>query len=230
MAVESDALRQRMKKQPGSVVVLVLDGALVPDWLESAVRHDLAAEGLDPLIDSLLTLVAGKGGPVRPAEAMMPEVIERMYDTPKPFLDQARAQSTLKRELDQMLDKARNRLGVPAKAKADDTVGVISLPNRFIARHETTAVSFSWIAGRAGAIPEGRLMVIEWEGVSSRQDGSSLKDARACREVVYHVEGADPESWCWRVEQPHGRACSTSNLVAQWIDGVARVAPAVATA
>ena len=221
---DGDQLRQRMKRQPESVVVLVLDGATVPDWLEPAARHELAAEGLDPLVETVLRLIAEDGGAVLPAALPESEVHRFAHDTPKPFLDQARAQMALKRELDHMAEAVRARLGIPDKPQPNAPVGMFSLPNRFVARRESAAVSFSWIAGRAGAISEGRLMVIEWEGVSNDRGMSALKDARACREVVYQAEGAGPESWRWRVEQPHGRASSTSNLVAEWIDGVAGTA------
>ena len=227
-AADNELLRQRMKRDPGSVVVLVLDDATVPDWLEPAARHELAAEGLDPLVETVLRIIADNGGPVLPASAAEPELARFAHDTPKPFLDQARAQMALKRELDRMAEEVRVRLGVPDKPQADAPVSMFALPNRFVGRHDTAAVSFSWIAGRAGTISEGRLLVIEWAGVSRDRGMSSLKAARACREVVYQAEGAGPDSWCWRVEQPHGRASSTSNLVAEWIDGVALATPAVA--
>ena len=228
-AADSGVLRQRMKRQPGSVVVLVLDDAVVPDWLETARRHDLAKDGLDPLVETLLTVISNHGGPLRELEPVTVGEAQPRYlhDSPQPFLEQARAQMALRRELESMSAELHARL-VDDEADEDLFVEVVSLPNRFVGRHGDAAVSFSWVAGRGGAITAGRLLVIQWSGLAPGKKGMvALQTATREREVVYAAEGAGPTSWCWRADIRNGRACSSTDLVAEWLAGAGLRTPVV---
>lgn len=228
-AADSGILRQRMRKRPKSVIVLALDGASVPSWLESAQVHDLRAEGMDPLVETLLASVTTHGGAVR--DAVIPPVAAppmRAYggDQP-PFLAQPRAQNALRKELERMFGAIESRLDADTAREEGDTVELSSSPGRFIARQGAAAISFSWLAGRMSGVADGRLLVIEWDGVAPRDRGmSTLKSAKPCRETTYQPEGTGPDSWCWRDGDVNGRACSTVDLVGEWLDSVGLTARA----
>jgi hypothetical protein len=218
-AADSDPLRQRVRKDPKSVVVLTVDQTAVPAWLDKAHCHDLDAEGIDPLIESIMARVVKQGGSLvtmAPAEPVAPRY---GYDEGPAFLDQSRAQNALRRELERMSDAIESRLDAETARDADAKVELSSAPNRFIARQGDLAISFSWLPGRLGGITDGRLLVIGWAGVGpSRRGTSVLASATQARETTYRVEATDAATWCWRSMQLNGRACSTSDLVGEWFD------------
>jgi hypothetical protein len=225
-AADSGILRQRMRKRPKSVVVLALEGATVPSWLESAHVHDLRTEGIDPLIETLLAAVSAQGGVVRLPE-VKPELVApvRAFGGEQPFLTQPRAQNALKKELERMFGEIESRLDADSPRESGDTVELSSAPNRYIARQGSAAISFSWLGGRMAGVADGRLLVIEWDGVAPRDRGmSTLKSAKPRREITYQPEGTGPDSWCWRDGDANGRACSTIDLVGEWLDGFALTA------
>ena len=223
-AAESGVLKQRMRRRSKSVVVLALDGAAVPAWLQSAQIHDLRSEGLDPLVESLVQLVAAQGGKVRPAAPPVPVAVVplRAYGSDLPFLTQPRAENALRKELERMFGEIESRLDVDTEREPEDLVELSSAPNRYIARQGSVAISFSWLAGRNAGVADGRLMVIQWDGVKPRDRGmSTLRSATARREITYQPEGKGPDTWCWRDGDANGRACSTIHLVGEWLDAVA---------
>jgi hypothetical protein len=223
-AAESGVLKLRMRRRAKSVVVLALEGAVIPSWLESAQIHDLRNEGIDPLVESLLQLVAAQGGKVLPAAPPMPPapVPLRAFGGDQPFLTQPRAENALRKELGRMFGEIESRLDVDTEREPEDLVELSSAPNRYIARQGSVAISFSWLAGRNSGVADGRLMVIQWDGVKPRDRGmSTLRSATARREITYQPEGKGPDTWCWRDGDANGRACSTIHLVGEWLDAVA---------
>ena len=223
-AADSGILRQRMRKRPKSVVVLALEGASIPSWLKTAHVHDLRSEGIDPLIETLLAAVAAQGGVVRAAVAppvVVPQPTRAYSSEQPPFLAQPRAQNALRKELGRLFGAIESRFDADTEREEGDTVELSSSPNRFIARQGAAAISFSWLAGRLAGVTDGRLLVIEWDGVAPRDRGmATLKSAKPCRETTYQAEGAGPDSWCWRDGDANGRACSTVDLVGEWLDSV----------
>lgn len=222
-AAESDALRQRMRRRPKSVIVLTVGGATVPEWLDKAARHDLRADGLTPVVEAILSTVLALGGSLtEPVIAADPEAPSRFSSDAPPFLHQARAHSALRRELERLSEGLETRLDAERARDVDQVVELTILPNRFIARHNDAAVSFSWLAGHLGGVNDGRLLVIEWSGVAGTRPGvAALKSAKPVRETTYEVEARDAESWRWRDGEPYGRACSTTDLVGEWLDTAA---------
>lgn len=149
----------------------------------------------------------------RPEAAAWPE-------GPAPYLSQSRAESALRRELDALAAALKPWLQAE-HARAADRIGDLhSRPNRLVLRLDHVGVSFSWIPGRLGTVADGRLLVIQWAGVTPQTRGvSSLKSATLVRERTYRAESSGPDSWGWRVDEPDGVACSTTNLAAEWFAG-----------
>ena len=176
---------------------------------------------MDGATEFALEAITSSGGTLRPvrvvAEQPPEELPSRFVSTPQPFLAQPRAFSALRRELDSIsaaLDPAR----LSKRHGADRVAERHSLPNRLIARLDDVGVSFSWVAGRLGTVADGRLLVIQWGGVTSRKRGiSALKEATPIYERVYRAEATGPDEWNWRADDANGRACSTEHLVAQWM-------------
>jgi hypothetical protein len=219
---DATALRERLLSRPDSVCVMTLDATPLPPWLAEVPRCDLTSGGIQGSVELALATIASLGGALTPARpANGPQPTTRWLDAPPSFLSQPRAQSALRRELDAIADELRPRLALKQSTPPDGTFELLSLPNRLIARFDDVGISFSWIAGRIPTVAEGRLLVIQWSGVTSQRRGANaLKSATPGREQVYRVEGTSPESWCWRMDGPNGRAYSTSNLVAEWVETV----------
>jgi hypothetical protein len=80
-------------------------------------------------------------------------------------------------------------------------------------------------------VAEGRLLVIEWEGVVTHSRGlSALRTATAGRERLYRAEAAGPDSWSWRADGPDGGAYSSPSVAGQWFAGALITASTASTA
>jgi hypothetical protein len=222
------ALRLRMRRDPKSVCVIRLDDTPLPSWLAGANSADFNALGLDGAAEFAVQAVSTLGGSPHAAAAPEPppEVVRGWREGPPAFLAQPRAQAALRRELDELAAEIRPRLKAEEERGADRIVELHALPNRLIARIADVAVSFSWVNGGMGTVADGRLLVIQWQGLDERVKGvRALGVASQGRERIYHVEGTDAASWAWRADSPNGRASTTANLVAEWLEGAA-IAPA----
>ena len=156
------------------------------------------------------------------------EAMNRFGDA-APFLDQGRAQNTLRHELQTLFTAVESRMDAATSLDNDMLVELSVVPNRIIARRGAQALSFSWLGGRLGGVSDGKLLVIEWSGLAANQKGAAaLKSATASREAAYHPEARDAATWCWRSGAVE-RACSTLDLVEEWFSGAAllHVAPAL---
>jgi hypothetical protein len=229
---ESDdgVLRARLRSRPGSVCVVTLDDEPVPQWLAAAPRCDLAEVGVDGAADFALDAVAASGGAAQQrvkADAAPVEPVRAWREGPAPFLGQPRAVSALRRELDSLGEELEARSRREAASGVERSFALYSVPNRLVARFGEAGVSFSWVQGRMGTVADGRLLVIQWEGLSETDRGPNvLKSATAVREQVYRAEGNDPADWRWRADAPHGRAWSSANLAAEWAAGATLAAVA----
>jgi hypothetical protein len=147
-----------------------------------------------------------------------PETRPRFTSDGPPFLDQGRAQSSLRHELEALFSAVESSMDAVSARDADVIVELSMVPNRIVARRGAFATSFSWLGGRLGGISDGHLLVIEWSGIATDLRGVfALKSATASRETSYRPEAANAESWCWRAADPAGRASTTRDLVGEWL-------------
>src|SRR5690242_5144544 len=105
--VDEVSLRARLRQRPGSVVVVSLDDAPVPDWLAGEPICNLSVVGVTGVVQFALDAVSASGGALQKSvraapPAAPPTSAERpvRYEGPAPFLSQLRAHSSLRRELD----------------------------------------------------------------------------------------------------------------------------------
>jgi hypothetical protein len=143
----------------------------------------------------------------------------RQFGESAPFLEQSRAQNTLRHELERLFQAVEARVDDATARDGDVIAECTALPNRIIARCGARAISFSWLTGRLGGVSDGYLLVIEWTGVAPRDRGAGvLKSATPSRETSYCPEAEDAASWRWRAGQQSGR--STLDLVNDWFGAV----------
>jgi hypothetical protein len=222
LATQSDdaALRVRFRRRPESIRVVALDHSPLPEMWASLERCDFAAAGLNGVAQFALDAIAASEGSVRRAlpEPEPPGEVPRGWSqAPPPYLAQPRAFSSLRRELDAITTESESHLQTARDRSTGRVVELHSIPHRMFARVDDMAISFSWVSGGLRSVSDGRLLVIEWGGVATQSKGmKALSSATAIRERVYHAESTGPDNWCWRGDEPHGRACSTANLVAEW--------------
>src|SRR5207237_21468 len=108
------------------------------------------------------------------------------HDSPVPFLAQPRAYSSLKREFDALASALSALVPTGPKTASDRNAKLHCAPNRIVVQLDAVAVSFSWVAGRSGAVPDGRLLVIEWEGIVAHSPGpADLRTASPTRERLF---------------------------------------------
>jgi len=221
-SADASALRARLEHDPRSVAVVSLDDDPLPEWMTPLPRRTLAHSGLNGVVDFLVESFTAQGGrPLAPLSTSVEpaaDLARTWPPPPTPFLGQPRAESALRRELDAIgaVFEPLERKGPVPDARIRD---VHRVPNRVIACLFDVAVSFSWMPGRPSAVADGRLMVIEWSGISSAKGPDALRQATAVRERVYRAEASGPDDWAWRADGADGRACSTAHLVGAWVDG-----------
>ncbi|HEU4786996.1 MAG TPA: hypothetical protein VFS57_06300 [Gemmatimonadaceae bacterium] len=217
---DATLLRERLRLRPRSVCVMTLDDTPVPSWLAKARRYDVAAHGLNGAADFAAEAVASSGGSLTRAAqpAVEAESATRWPEGPAPFLAQPRAHSALRRELDALAAQLETQVDRWSELRPDGTFELLRLPYRLVARFDAVALTFSWVTGRLATVANGRLLAIEWSGITNQVPGvSAFKSAASVREHDYRVEGGDPEHWRWRMDDPNGRAFSTTNLAAYWL-------------
>lgn len=231
-SADAEAVRERVRRKPGSVVVVSLDDVPLPDWMEGLSTRPFAKAGIDGVVDFALEAIVAAGGTVpRAAEsdsAIDLPAASRWPEAPRPFLGQPRAYSALRRELDALCAALE-----PRRAAVDIVDGAHAwelhkLPNRVVAYSDEVGVSFSWVPGRVGTVADGRLMVIEWSGIAQARGSAALRTARPLRECVYSAEATGSDDWRWRMDAPNGRASSTESLVGEWMAGATMTAEALA--
>ncbi len=216
---DASVLCERLRQRPDSVCVITLDDTKVPEWLAAARQCDLAQSGVEQAAAFALDAIESCGGSLRtaPTPVSAVEPPSRWSGGPS-FLVGPRAQSVLRREFDAVAADLKTYLATRQSAQPGGTFELHVLPFRLIARIDDRGISVSWIIGRSPTVDDGRLLVIEWANVASERRGiAALKSARACRELIYRVEGSSGEDWRWRVDRPNGRAYATSHLVAEWL-------------
>jgi hypothetical protein len=227
LRADAEALEMRLRARPHSVCVVTLDDEPVPEWLATVPSCSLTELGVDGVIELALSAITRCGGSTYDVAApkAAPTAEPSRFDRPTPFLEQHRAFSSLRHELDALAAELKVRgtdEGAPEVAPE-----VLSLPNRLVVRFGHIGLSFSWVGTGLGTVAEGRLLVIEWTGIQPGVRGSSpLKSAIPVRERVYRPEAAGPDGWRWRADNPNGCAYSTTNLASEWLAGASIAASA----
>ena len=205
-ATSADAteLREIASRSPLPVCVICVDEEPIPTWLmrsgDLAVHATSVADVLEQVRElfpdatlhgrrTVNSELMADGDPPRPG---------RWGEGP-PYLDQPRSLSALRHALDDLEAELGRRVQSEKEHAADRNVKLHCAPGRIIAQLAGVGLSFSWVPARSGAVADGRLLVIEWEGVVAHGRGmGAMRTASPGRERVFQPVATGPGDLRWR--------------------------------
>jgi len=214
------ALEARIARTGGSSIFFVpLDEAPLPSWARKAKVTDLGKKALDESIDMLLASIGAQGGRLR---ADVPEDVtarvandERLVRDRDSYLGSHRSGPACARELERLADDVVQRVEAMERDEAAGEIEVRRGAGRCIIQLGPVALTMSWIRSRTDAVIEGRLMIMEWDGIVRRGTDQvperapvrhAFQPATLLREDVFVADAATEQTWRWRRD---GRAFGT---------------------
>lgn len=204
------ALEARIARGAGSTIFFVpLDDAPLPAWARKAKAIDLRKKTLDESLTVLLEAIEQQGGRLRAdvdptVRATADERLVRDRDT---YLGSHRSGPACARELERLADDVIQRV---ESMERDDAAGEIEVrrgAGRCIIQLGPVALTMSWIRSRTDAVIEGRLMIMEWDGIVRRGTDQvperapvrhAYQPATLLREDVFVADAATEQTWRWR--------------------------------
>jgi hypothetical protein len=224
-ASDVEALRERVRaKQQRSICVVTLDREPVPAWLAGAPRFAMSEIGAAGVVAAVADAVAESGAKVAAAPALTTEPVKAglAWNEAQPYMNQPRAQTALRRELDTLTTELAGRVKSIGADRADGHVEFHSSPQRLVVQLGLVGLSLSWVAARSGNLSDGRLLVIEWAGSITHGRGmGGAKTASPIHEQSFRPEAKGPDDWCWRAEGSVGTAYSSRDLAGQYFTSAA---------
>jgi hypothetical protein len=206
------AIEARVARGGGSSIFFVsLDETPMPSWARKAKITDLGKKALGDSIDTLLASIQEDGGRVRAdvpedatARAANDERQVRDRDT---YLGSHRSGPACARELERLADDVVQRVESMERDEAAGEVEVRRGAGRCIIQLGPVALTMSWIRSRTDAVIEGRLMIMEWDGIVRRGTDQvpermpvrhTFRPATLLREDVFVADAATEQNWRWR--------------------------------
>jgi hypothetical protein len=225
-SADVEALRERVRaKQQKTICVVTLDSEPVPAWLAGAPRFVMSELGAAGVVAAVADAVAASGAKVAAAAvASTAEPIKTglAWNEAQPYMNQPRAQTALRRELDTLTTELASRVKAVSADRADGSVEFHSSPQRLVVQLGSVGLSLSWVAARSGNLSDGRLLVIEWAGSITHGRGmGGSKTASPTHEQSFRPEAKGPEDWCWRAEGTVGTSYSSRDLAGQYFSSAA---------
>jgi hypothetical protein len=206
------AVEARIARGGGPTVFFVpLDETPMPSWARKAKVTDLGKKGLDESIDAVLESVREKGGRIR-AEASEDASAraandERQARDSATYLGSHRSGPACARELERLADDVVQRVEALDRDEAAGEIEVRRGAGRCIIQLGPVALTMSWIRSRTDAVIEGRLMIMEWDGIVRRGTDQvperapvrhAFRPATLLREDVFVADAATEQNWRWR--------------------------------
>jgi hypothetical protein len=219
----SDAieLRERIRGAKSlPVTVVAVDTESVPDWLSRTMRIETRTAGADEIVARLAEMMEPRRKQ-RPAPAPEVEPLpHHRWNAPAAFLSQPRSLSAFRHAFDDLADELNRHVSAERERRSDRHSDLRCSPNRLVVQLGDVGLSFSWLAGRSGAVADGRLMVIEWQGtIVQSRGGEKLNAPSPGRERVFQAEATGPDNWCWRAADAGSGAYSSRDLAGQAFAG-----------
>ena len=212
------ALEARIARAGGSSIFFVpLDEAPLPSWARKAKVTDLGKKSLDESLEILLESIGEQGGRLRTdvdvtARAASDERLVRDRDS---YLGSHRSGPACARELERLADDVIQRVESMERDEAAGEIEVRRGAGRCIIQLGPVALTMSWIRSRTDAVIEGRLMIMEWDGIVRRGTDQvperapvrhAYQPATLLREDVFVADAATEQTWRWRRD---GRSLGT---------------------
>jgi hypothetical protein len=206
------ALETRVTRGGGaSVFFIPLDDAPLPSWARKAKVTDLGKKSVDEGIEMLLESIGDQGGRLR---ADVPEDAtaraandERLLRDRETYLGSHRSGPACARELERLADDVIQRVESMERDEAAGEIEVRRGAGRCIIQLGPVALTMSWIRSRTDAVIEGRLMIMEWDGIVRRGTDQvperapvrhAFRPATLLREDVFVADAATEQNWRWR--------------------------------
>ena len=194
-----------------SVFFIPLDEAPLPSWARKAKVTDLGKKSVDEGIEMLLESISEQGGRLR---AHVPEDAtaraandERLLRDRETYLGSHRSGPACARELERLADDVIQRVESMERDEAAGEIEVRRGAGRCIIQLGPVALTMSWIRSRTDAVIEGRLMIMEWDGIVRRGTDQvperapvrhAFRPATLLREDVFVADAATEQNWRWR--------------------------------
>jgi hypothetical protein len=217
---DNKAVEARIAQEGGgSVYFLSLDDAALPTWARKAKCADLGNKPLDECVSSLVASISERGGRLRSesgddlTERTSRE--ERRVRDRDSYLASHRSGPACARELERLTDDVIQRVEGLDRAEEAPEIDVKRGAGRCIIQLGPVALTMSWIRSRTDAVIEGRLMIMEWDGIVRRGTDHvperapvrhAGRPATLLREDVFLADTANEQDWRWRRD---GRALGT---------------------
>ncbi|HJU67212.1 MAG TPA: hypothetical protein VJ650_03120 [Gemmatimonadaceae bacterium] len=211
------AIEARIARAGGASVFFVsLDETPVPSWARKAKVTDLGKKSVDESIEILLESIAEQGGRLRTDVDATARVAndERFVRDRDSYLGSHRSGPACARELERLADDVVQRVESMERDEAAGEIEVRRGAGRCIIQLGPVALTMSWIRSRTDAVIEGRLMIMEWDGIVRRGTDQvperapvrhAFQPATLLREDVFVADAATEQSWRWRRDgRPYG--------------------------
>ncbi|MGQ0714224.1 MAG: hypothetical protein ACT4PJ_10875 [Gemmatimonadaceae bacterium] len=206
------ALEARVARDGGaSVFFISLDDTPLPSWARKAKIADLGKKPLDECLDTVLAAIAEHGGRVRfdGADDLTQRLAgeERRVRDRDTYLASHRSGPACTRELERLADDVVQRIEALERNEAAPEIEVRRGAGRCIIQLGPVALTMSWIRSRTDSVIEGRLMIMEWDGIVRRGTDQvperapvrhAFRPATLLREDVFVADTANEQDWRWR--------------------------------
>jgi hypothetical protein len=206
------AVEARIARGGGpSVFFVPLDDMTIPSWARKAKVTDLGKKTFAEGLESVLEAIAAQGGRLRPEAdddaTTRAAADERLLRDRESYLGSHRSGPACARELERLADDVVQRV---ESMDRDETAGEIEVrrgAGRCIIQLGPVALTMSWIRSRTDAVIEGRLMIMEWDGIVRRGTDQvperapvrhAFQPATLLREDVFVADAATEATWRWR--------------------------------
>ena len=194
-----------------SIFFVTLDETPMPSWARKAKVTDLGKKPLDESIEALLASIQEQGG--RGRHDVADDVTARTADDERlvrvrdAYLASHRSGPACARELERLADDVIQRVESMERDEAAGEIEVRRGAGRCIIQLGPVALTMSWIRSRTDAVIEGRLMIMEWDGIVRRGTDQvperapvrhTFRPATLLREDVFVADAATEQNWRWR--------------------------------
>lgn len=225
------AVQSRAKRDAASLVFVSLDGSAPPAWARKAKAVD-ASTSLDDCVETIVASVRRQGGDVQnepDAHAVERVTVSDKYDCDRDsYLGSHRSGPACGRELERLADEVIAQ----AEALRDEVDGEIVVTRgvgRSIVQLGSVALTLSWLRSRTDAVIEGRLMIMEWDGIV-RRGTEHVPERMPARSVVlpptllheetFVADAATEQGWRWRREGRELGTYTTADLAARCVASI----------
>jgi hypothetical protein len=209
---DRDAVEARIARTGGSSIFFVpLDETPLPAWARKAKVNDLGQKTLDECIQIMADAIRVNG--TRAPEQAPDETATRVSREERyardrdAYLGSHRSGPACARELDRLTDDLVDRVESMERPDGAAEIEVKRGAGRCIIQLGPVALTVSWIRARTDAVIEGRLMIMEWDGVVRRGTDhlpervpvrQTFPPATLLREDVFVADTATELNWRWR--------------------------------